>query len=60
MSERSIDTGTNDVTAEIDDGVMTITLNRPDRRNALSDAMLQGLIQSLADAENASDVGAIV
>jgi 2-(1,2-epoxy-1,2-dihydrophenyl)acetyl-CoA isomerase len=60
MSERSIDTGTNDVTAEIDDGVMTITLNRPDRRNALSDAMLEGLIQSLADAENASDVGAIV
>ena len=40
MSERSIDTGTNDVTAEINDGVMTITLNRPDRRNALSDPML--------------------
>jgi 2-(1,2-epoxy-1,2-dihydrophenyl)acetyl-CoA isomerase len=39
---------------------MTITLNRPKRRNAMSNPMLQGLVGSLADAEVASDVGAVV
>jgi 2-(1,2-epoxy-1,2-dihydrophenyl)acetyl-CoA isomerase len=39
---------------------MTITLNRPERRNAMSSAMLKGLVASLADAETASDVGAVL
>ena len=43
MSTRTFDTGTEDIRTEIVDGVMTITLNRPDRRNAMSDAMLTGL-----------------
>ena len=53
MSSRIFDTGTEDLRTEISEGVMTITLNRPERRNALSDAMLEGLIASLADAETA-------
>ena len=57
MSPRIFDTGTEDLRTEISEGVMTITLNRPERRNALSDAMLEGLIASLADAETATDVG---
>ena len=39
---------------------MTITLNRPERRNAMSDAMLTGLVASLDDAETATDVGAVL
>jgi len=60
MSSRIFDTGTEDLRTEISEGVMTITLNRPERRNALSDAMLEGLIASLADAETASDVGSVL
>ena len=34
MSE--IDTGTTDLLAHVEDGVGTLTMNRPERRNALS------------------------
>lgn len=57
---RTIDTGTDDVHARVADRVATITLNRPERRNALSDAMLSGLQTALADAEQAADVGVVV
>ena len=60
MSDRIFDTGTDDIHAEVSQGVMTITLNRPERRNAMSSAMLQGLVASLADAETAGDVGAVL
>ena len=58
MSDRIFDTGTDDINTEVIDGVMRITLNRPERRNAMSDGMLQGLVASLGDAEVATDVGA--
>ncbi|WP_419916682.1 enoyl-CoA hydratase-related protein [Candidatus Poriferisodalis sp.] len=57
---RIFDTGTDDIAVEITDGVMTITLNRPDRRNAMSTPMMDGLVAAIADAEVASDVGALV
>jgi 2-(1,2-epoxy-1,2-dihydrophenyl)acetyl-CoA isomerase len=60
MSNRIFDTGTDDINTEVIDGVMRITLNRPERRNAMSDGMLQGLVASLGDAEVATDVGAVV
>ena len=50
MADRIFDTGTDDISTEVSDGVMTITLNRPKRRNAMSNPMLQGLVGSLADA----------
>ena len=56
MSDRIFDTGTDDINTEVIDGVMRITLNRPERRNAMSDGMLQGLVASLGDAEVATDV----
>ncbi len=31
-----IDTGTKDLLARLDDGVLTLTLNRPEARNAMS------------------------
>ena len=60
MADRVFDTGTDDIAVEVTDGVMTITLNRPERRNAMSTEMLDGLVAALADAETATDVGALV
>ncbi len=57
---RTFDTGTDDIRVEVTDKVSWITLNRPERRNALSGDMLQGLEAALIDAETASDVGAVV
>ena len=58
---RSIDTGTETLTAEVDDhGVAVITMNRPERRNAMTDGMLSGLALALADVETASDVRCVV
>ena len=47
----TIDTGTPDLLATLDAGVLTLTLNRPDARNAMSAAMNLGLQQQLASAE---------
>jgi 2-(1,2-epoxy-1,2-dihydrophenyl)acetyl-CoA isomerase len=56
----ALDTGTDDLLAEVRDGVATITLNRPDRRNALSAEMLAALAQVLGELESADAVGALV
>jgi 2-(1,2-epoxy-1,2-dihydrophenyl)acetyl-CoA isomerase len=47
----AIDTGTEDLRAEIDSGVAVITMNRPDRRNAFSQAMVSALGAVLARVE---------
>ena len=47
----SIDTGTPDLLASLEGGVLTITLNRPGARNAMSGEMNDALAQQLADAE---------
>jgi 2-(1,2-epoxy-1,2-dihydrophenyl)acetyl-CoA isomerase len=46
-----IDTGTNDLLASLDEGVLTLTLNRPEARNAMSGAMTAALAAQLASAE---------
>ncbi len=60
MTARQLDLGTDHVLAEIEDRVATITLNRPERRNALSNDMLQGLDQALQEAERDPEVGCVV
>jgi 2-(1,2-epoxy-1,2-dihydrophenyl)acetyl-CoA isomerase len=50
----------SDVLSQVTDGVGTITLNRPDRRNALSAAMIDGLTAALKAMEASPEVGAIV
>ena len=60
MSSRIIDTGTTDLQAEVNDGVAVLTMNRPDRRNALSDDMLMGMQAALAECATASDVRCVV
>lgn len=58
---RTFDTGTETLTAEVDDGgVAVITMNRPERRNAMTGAMLDGIAAALTDFETASDVKCVV
>src|SRR5690242_13837879 len=56
----TLDTGTEDLRAEIDEGVAVITMNRPDRRNAFSQAMLSAMAAVLAQAETDPAVGCVV
>jgi 2-(1,2-epoxy-1,2-dihydrophenyl)acetyl-CoA isomerase len=56
----TIDTGTDDLLATVDDGVVTLTMNRPERRNAMSGAMNQALARVLADVEVDDAVGCVV
>ena len=58
MSE--IDTGTEHLLARTDDGVAVLTMNRPERRNALSGEMLGALARVLAAVEADDDVGCVV
>src|SRR5207248_1306605 len=59
--KRMIDTGTDDLLAEVrDSGVAVITMNRPERRNALSNEMLDALARVLAVVEVDDAVGCVV
>ena len=60
MTARTIDTGTNDLLASLDAGVLTLTLNRPDARNAMSRDMNEALAAKLAWAELDPEVKCIV
>ena len=51
MSATKIDTGTEHLLASLDDGVLTLTLNRPEARNAMTREMNTALQQQLAAAE---------
>ncbi|HWM22508.1 MAG TPA: enoyl-CoA hydratase-related protein [Ilumatobacteraceae bacterium] len=57
---RMIDTRTDDLLAVVDEGVATLTMNRPERRNAMSTAMNESLARVLAEVEVADDVGCVV
>jgi 2-(1,2-epoxy-1,2-dihydrophenyl)acetyl-CoA isomerase len=51
---------TDDLLETVKDGVATLTLNRPDRLNALSPAMLDALLAALPRLAADADVGAVV
>jgi 2-(1,2-epoxy-1,2-dihydrophenyl)acetyl-CoA isomerase len=55
-----LDTGTDHLLATIDDGIAVLTFNRPERRNALSPAMLSATARMLGDFETNDDVRCIV
>jgi 2-(1,2-epoxy-1,2-dihydrophenyl)acetyl-CoA isomerase len=55
-----LDTGTDDLLAELDDGVAVLTMNRPDRRNAMSEAMMTAMERMLGDLEVDESVGCVV
>jgi len=60
MTERKIETGTDHLLARVTDGVAVLTMNRPEARNALSDAMVSALGATLREAETAADVRCVV
>mgnify|MGYP000903458182 CR=1 FL=1 len=60
MTARDIDTGTGDLLASLEEGVLTLTLNRPEARNAMSRAMTGALATQLAAAETDPAVKCIV
>ncbi len=47
----ALDTGTPDLLASLDQGILTLTLNRPEARNAMSRDMVQALQAQLVAAE---------
>ena len=50
----------DEVLYEVDGGVAVVTLNAPDRRNALTPAMASELIATFDEVDGRSDVGALV
>ena len=55
-----LETGTDHLLARVDEGVAVVTFNRPERRNALSPAMLEALGHTLAQLEAADSVRCVV
>jgi 2-(1,2-epoxy-1,2-dihydrophenyl)acetyl-CoA isomerase len=60
MPQDTAQTETQDLLVSLDDGVLTLTFNRPEARNALTPAMIIRLGEELREAELNPDVGAIV
>ena len=60
MAAIELDTGTGELLASKDEGVLTLTMNRPEARNALSRAMLAALTDQLAAAEVDAEVKCVV
>jgi 2-(1,2-epoxy-1,2-dihydrophenyl)acetyl-CoA isomerase len=60
MAQDTAQTETQDLLVSLDDGVLTLTFNRPEARNALTPAMIVRLGEELRDAELNPDVGCIV
>ena len=60
MPSSTLDTGSADLLATLDAGVLTLTLNRPEARNAMSRAMNDALQRQLAAAELNPEVKCIV
>jgi 2-(1,2-epoxy-1,2-dihydrophenyl)acetyl-CoA isomerase len=52
--------GESDLIVERRDGVLYLTMNRPDRMNALSPEMVGGLLRHLSAAAGDDEVGAVV
>lgn len=55
-----LETGTPQLVADLERGVLTLTMNRPEARNALTGEMLEALATQLARAEVAADVRCII
>ncbi len=60
MPSRDIDTGSVELLAKQDGGVLTLTLNRPAARNAMTGAMIEALSRQLELAEADSSVRCVV
>src|SRR5580700_944392 len=52
--------GMSVILTSVEDNVATVTLNRPDRRNALSGELLTELRRTMADLESREDVRVMI
>ena len=57
---KTIETGTEELLCRLEDRVAIITLNRPKKKNALSDHLTPALRQTLLDLETKREVGCIL
>ncbi|MGZ4042075.1 MAG: enoyl-CoA hydratase/isomerase family protein, partial [Bacteroidia bacterium] len=48
------------ILSEVKNGVLVITVNRPDKLNALNKQTIEELHETLVEAENESDIRAII
>ncbi len=60
MAGEALDTGTEQLLCELEEGVATVTLNRPEKRNALSDQLTPALREILLTLEAEPRVGCVV
>lgn len=60
MPQDQASTTSEDLLVDLEDGVLTLTLNRPQARNAFTPAMLAQLGDALREAELNRDVGCVV
>ena len=60
MTKNKIDTGTDHLLAEMESGVLTITLNRPEARNAMSKELVLAFVDQLKNAQENTDVKCVV
>lgn len=51
---------TDIVLQDLDRGLLTITMNRPDRRNALNQDMIRGLVEAAHRAKDDPEVRAVL
>ena len=56
----AFDTGTDELLCDLDDGVGTVTLNKPAKRNALGDVLTPALRAVLLELEDDARCGAVV
>ena len=59
-ASRSIDTGSGELLCEIAERVATITLNRPQAKNSLSDDLTPALRRMIRQCGDDADVGALL
>ena len=57
---QKLETGTNELLCYLNEAVATISLNRPEKRNALGDALTPALRESLSLLEDDERVRVIV
>lgn len=60
MTTRITETGTDHLLANLENGVLTLTMNRPEARNAMSQELNEALQTALAKAEIDNEVRCIV
>ena len=56
----TIDTGTHELLCSVEERVATLTLNRPEKRNALSDQLTPALREMLLVVERDPGIGCVV